>query len=578
MNIETAKRLFEYRKANGFSQEELAEKIGVSRQAISKWERSESSPDTDNLIALANLYGITIDELLNGTDAPKKISEEQPKEAAEEEQSESENINNEKEENTGTNFSNGFNTENGKDKVHIGWDGIHVESKDGDNVHVSGRGVHVETKDGHVYNRPTPPFYSPKPEKNPWLHALLPLSIVLLYLFFGFFTKNGWAVGWIMFLFIPIIETAVTAIKTKNPAHFCYPVFIAAMYLAGGMILHIWHPTWILFITIPMYYIICDTYNKTRRKKQEDFTQYNSANGTYYSPSGAYQPAQTKSKGGSVTAVIISIICGITIIAVVAISCVFGFLGNSLGTVFDNIPEIISDSVTGGVYNYDEESKYTAGSAEVAANGITELSIDWISHNIIVEYYDGDTISFSEPKQSNPDYALRYRVDGNELKIKFCKSGFKASNPKNKELTVRLPKNLILNELDIDCVSANSNIRGISANSFDIDTVSGNINAEGSFNDIDIDGVSANSKIVTHTALREFDSDTVSGDCTVFVPADINGFTINCDTVSGEVYTNDFQVTSIKKAHGNGTYVYGNGGSEIKVNSVSGDFQIDAIK
>ncbi len=80
MNIETAKRLFEYRKANGFSQEELAEKIGVSRQAISKWERSESSPDTDNLIALANLYGITIDELLNGTDAPKKISEDQPKE------------------------------------------------------------------------------------------------------------------------------------------------------------------------------------------------------------------------------------------------------------------------------------------------------------------------------------------------------------------------------------------------------------------------------------------------------------------------------------------------------------------
>ncbi len=72
MNIETAKRLFEYRKANGFSQEELAEKIGVSRQAISKWERSESSPDTDNLIALANLYGITIDELLNGTDAQKR--------------------------------------------------------------------------------------------------------------------------------------------------------------------------------------------------------------------------------------------------------------------------------------------------------------------------------------------------------------------------------------------------------------------------------------------------------------------------------------------------------------------------
>ncbi|MGN1123106.1 MAG: helix-turn-helix domain-containing protein [Eubacterium sp.] len=71
MNIETAQRLYEFRKANGYSQEELALKIGVSRQAISKWERSESSPDTDNLISLANLYGVTIDELLNGTSAPK---------------------------------------------------------------------------------------------------------------------------------------------------------------------------------------------------------------------------------------------------------------------------------------------------------------------------------------------------------------------------------------------------------------------------------------------------------------------------------------------------------------------------
>ena len=109
MNIETAKRLFEYRKANGFSQEELAEKIGVSRQAISKWERSESSPDTDNLIALAKLYGITIDELLNGTDAPKKIAEEQPEEKPEEKE---ENSNHNEKENTNVNFNNGFNVEN----------------------------------------------------------------------------------------------------------------------------------------------------------------------------------------------------------------------------------------------------------------------------------------------------------------------------------------------------------------------------------------------------------------------------------------------------------------------------------
>lgn len=75
MNIETATRLYEYRKAHGYSQEELAAKIGVSRQAISKWERSESSPDTDNLIALAQLYGVSLDTLLMGEEEPAKKPE-----------------------------------------------------------------------------------------------------------------------------------------------------------------------------------------------------------------------------------------------------------------------------------------------------------------------------------------------------------------------------------------------------------------------------------------------------------------------------------------------------------------------
>lgn len=64
MNIDTAKRLADRRKRAGFSQEALALELGVSRQAVSKWERSESSPDTDNLIALAQLYGVSLDDLL----------------------------------------------------------------------------------------------------------------------------------------------------------------------------------------------------------------------------------------------------------------------------------------------------------------------------------------------------------------------------------------------------------------------------------------------------------------------------------------------------------------------------------
>lgn len=81
MNIKLADRLVELRKENKLSQEALAEKLGLSRQAISKWERAEASPDTDNLIALADLYGITLDCLL-GNEEPQR---EQPKEPVKEE-------------------------------------------------------------------------------------------------------------------------------------------------------------------------------------------------------------------------------------------------------------------------------------------------------------------------------------------------------------------------------------------------------------------------------------------------------------------------------------------------------------
>ena len=69
MTLELANRLVRFRKESGLSQEEVAEKIGVSRQAVSKWERTEASPDTDNLIALAGLYGVSLDSLVFGSQA-----------------------------------------------------------------------------------------------------------------------------------------------------------------------------------------------------------------------------------------------------------------------------------------------------------------------------------------------------------------------------------------------------------------------------------------------------------------------------------------------------------------------------
>ena len=68
MNVETAQRLADLRRSRALAKKGLARKLGLSRQAVSKWERAESSPDTENLISLAKLYGVSLDELLNPSD------------------------------------------------------------------------------------------------------------------------------------------------------------------------------------------------------------------------------------------------------------------------------------------------------------------------------------------------------------------------------------------------------------------------------------------------------------------------------------------------------------------------------
>lgn len=57
-------RLKMFRKKNGFTQEEIAEKLGVSRQAVAKWERGETIPDIESCIKLADLYNTSVDILV----------------------------------------------------------------------------------------------------------------------------------------------------------------------------------------------------------------------------------------------------------------------------------------------------------------------------------------------------------------------------------------------------------------------------------------------------------------------------------------------------------------------------------
>ena len=59
-----AQKLKELRTRAGMSQEKLAERVGVSRQAITKWETDKGAPEMENLLALSDLFGVSVDELL----------------------------------------------------------------------------------------------------------------------------------------------------------------------------------------------------------------------------------------------------------------------------------------------------------------------------------------------------------------------------------------------------------------------------------------------------------------------------------------------------------------------------------
>ena len=63
--MELYEKLYELRRASGMSQEELAEKLGVSRQAVSKWESGATQPELQKLIELSKLYSVSVDELLS---------------------------------------------------------------------------------------------------------------------------------------------------------------------------------------------------------------------------------------------------------------------------------------------------------------------------------------------------------------------------------------------------------------------------------------------------------------------------------------------------------------------------------
>jgi transcriptional regulator with XRE-family HTH domain len=250
MNIEIANRLYEYRKQNSLSQEELAARIGVSRQAVSKWERAESSPDTDNLIELARLYGVSLDDLLF-TDEPitKKEAEPEPEEEKEPESY------------VHVSFKDGIHVKDGGDEVHVSFrDGIHVKSTDNEEVHVSFKdGIQV-LNDG-VFEFDSRTWTDSLRRK--WYYAVpIPLLAVAAYLVLGF-VHGMWHPGWLVAFAIPVYYELCSMVSARGLRsklnHFPISTLCVPAYLSLGFFYGLWHPGWIIFLAIPVYYSLVNT-------------------------------------------------------------------------------------------------------------------------------------------------------------------------------------------------------------------------------------------------------------------------------------------------------------------------------
>jgi len=209
LNIEIANHLTELRKSAGLSQEALADRLGISRQAISKWERAEAAPDTENLIALAKLYNISLDELL-------LFHREEAASPA----------------------SSGTQEQAGSAPPHSDTTFNHTEA--------------------FIHAHAASPVHEPVEERFDenavrMLNACYP--VLMTGVFFAMGLLGGWwHPGWMVFLTIPLYYTLIPALRKRDHRVFAYPVAVTLLYLILGFTIHAWSWGWLLYLTIPAYY------------------------------------------------------------------------------------------------------------------------------------------------------------------------------------------------------------------------------------------------------------------------------------------------------------------------------------
>lgn len=232
-------RLSRLRKEKGLTQEDIAKRIIISPQAVSKWENDISSPDILVLSSLADILGVSVDELLGRQEENKTEEKETVEEKKEEDIKE----------------------------------GIRLTDDDGSSVTINKEGVTCIDENGHKVK--IGDHFKDKGMMiidivEGVLFALALIAYILLGSLLGM-----WINGWI-FLFVPgILCSIARCIYKKNANKFnmtftaCFIFFFVCLFIPG-MSANLWHPMWTVFLAIPIYHSIMASINKVLGKKDDE--------------------------------------------------------------------------------------------------------------------------------------------------------------------------------------------------------------------------------------------------------------------------------------------------------------------
>lgn len=231
---------------------------------------------------------------------------------------------------------------------------------------------------------------------------------------------------------------------------------------------------------------------------------------------------------------------------------------------------------------------YVSETFSVEPARVREIEVDWLGGSVMVVLTDDDRLSFAEMAYQDvpEEQRLSYALDGDTLKIDFCRSGHLLSSSPEKQLVLSIPRGLTLEKFEADTTAAAVNVTGLHTQTVDISTVSGGVDLAAEAYEIDISTTggcaavdadfyqldfSAVSGSLTLTMQRaaEVEAETTSGGVTIHLPPSSYGFALDFETVSGT------PEIAFDANGGDGHWTYGDKASTLTVDTASGNLSLD---